>query len=341
MVANLRRSVTKPVRHFSISFSPKDGDVDDITKEAIAFRILDGLGYGECQFIAIDHHRDDPGHDYAHDHDHMHIVTNAVSVKGEYVRDSFDRYRIQKILRAAERDFGLREIKSSWEVKREKAQEINLDSDLARSVAASLNDRPNLETWLGRLAQSDIDVRFNLSMSDNVMGITYLKDGESFKGSDIGASWAVVNDRVSVTAEDLPLMQATNIKSQEKPVRLSEVDRAMFDRAVEMALMKLGRDTKFKNSRADIKLEGDTLTVIRMRPHRLMFKASKTDDGWEPVGFPNIEQRDVEQLERFNGVEPEKFENVAEQVSEQPNIYPVFQRSKPVENQHLSRGMFL
>jgi hypothetical protein len=81
--------------------------------------------------------------------------------------------------------------------------------------------------------------------------------------------------------------------------------------------------------------------VIRMRPHRLMFKASKTDDGWEPVGFPNIEQRDVEQLERFNGVEPEKFENVAEQVLEQPNIYPVFQRAKPVESQNLSRGMFL
>ncbi len=341
MVANLRRSVTKPVRHFSISFSPEDGDVDDITKEAIAFRILDALGYAECQFIAIDHHRDDPGHDYAHDHDHMHIVTNAVSVKGEYVRDSFDRYRIQTILRAAEQDFGLREIKSSWEIKQEKAQGINLDSDLARSVAASLNDRPNLETWLNRLEQSDIDVRFNLSMSDNVMGITYLKDGKSCKGSDIGASWAVVNDRVSVTAEDLPLMKTTNIKSQEKPVRLSEIDRAMFDRAVEMALMKLGHDTKFKNSRADIKLDGDTLTVIRMRPHRLMFKASKTDDGWEPVGFPNIEQRDVEQLERFNGVEPEKFENVAEQPPEQRDIYPVFQRSKPVESQHLSRGMSL
>ncbi len=272
MVANLRRSVTKPVRHFSISFSPEDGDVDDITKEAIAFRILDGLGYGECQFIAIDHHRDDPGHDYAHDHDHMHIVTNAVSVKGEYVRDSFDRYRIQTILRAAERDFGLREIKSSWEVKREKAQGINLDSDLARSVAASLNDRPNLETWLNRLAQSDIDVRFNLSHQDNVMGITYLKDGESHKGSDIGASWAVVNDRVSVTADDLPLMQATNIKSQEKPVRLSAIDRAMFDRSVEMALMKLGQEKKFKNSRADIQLDGKTLTVVRMRPYRQMFK---------------------------------------------------------------------
>jgi hypothetical protein len=46
-----------------------------------------------------------------------------------------------------------------------------------------------------------------------------------------------------------------------------------------------------------------------MRPHRLMFKATQTKDGkWEPVGFPQIERTDVEQLERFNGVESKKFE---------------------------------
>jgi hypothetical protein len=113
----------------------------------------------------------------------------------------------------------------------------------------------------------------------------------------------------------------------------------MFDRAVEMALMKLGQGNKFKNSRADIKLDGDTLTVIRMRPHRLMFKASKTDDGWEPVGFPNIEQRDVEQLERFNGVESQSFENSEEQPSEQLDIYPVHHRM--IRSQQLSRGISL
>ena len=339
MVANLRRSVTKPVRHFSISFAPEDGTVDDVIKEAISLRILDGLGYAECQFITVDHHRDDPGHDYAHHHDHMHILTNAVTSKGEYVRDSFDAYRMQAILREVERDFGLREIKSSWEIKREKAQGIHLDSDLAQNVAASFKDRPNLETWLGRLAQSDIDVRFNISKSDNVMGITYLSNEKSYKGSDIGASWAVVNDRVSVTADDLPLMQAANLKSQEKPVRLSEIDRAMFDRAVEMSLMKLGQENKFKNSRADIQLDGNTLTVVRMRPYRRMFKADKTSDGWKPVGFPNIEQRDVEQLERFNGVEPQDFENITEQPAEPLDIYSVHHRA--IKSQKLSRGISL
>lgn len=163
LVANLRRRVKKPVRHFSISFAPEDGVVDDITKEAIAFRVLDGLGYEDCQFIAIAHDRNDPGHDEVHEHDHMHIVTNAVTLDGEYVHDSFDRYRIQPILREVEQEFGLRRIASSWAVKREKAQAVHLDSDLAQLIGASLKDASDLKTWLDRLDEVNIDVRFNLS----------------------------------------------------------------------------------------------------------------------------------------------------------------------------------
>jgi Relaxase/Mobilisation nuclease domain len=313
VVANLRPGVTKPVRHFSISFAPADGRVDDVIKEAVALRVLDGLGYEDCQFIAIDHDRDDPGHDYVHDHDHIHVVTNAVTVLGEYVKDSFDRYKIQTILRELERDFGLQKITSSWEIKHQKAQGMHLNTDIARLVANSLQDCPNLKTWLDRLAQSDIDVRFNLSKNNLVKGVTFLKDDRVYKGSDIGSKWSAVSQQVPITERDLVLMQAANIKSLEQPVRLSKLDRAMFDRAVAMAVMKLGRGKKFKNSRADIKLDGGTLTVMRMRPHRLMFKATQTTDGrWEPVGFPHVEKTDLEQLERFNGVESKKFETPLE-----------------------------
>jgi Relaxase/Mobilisation nuclease domain len=310
LVANLRPRVTKPVRHFSISFAPADGRVDDLIKEAVAFRVLDGLGYEECQFIAIDHDRDDPGHDCVHDHDHIHVVTNAVTVLGEYVKDSFDRYKIQAILRELERDFGLQKITSSWEIKHQKAQGMHLNTDIARIVSTSLQNCPNLQTWLDRLAESDIDVRFNLSKNDSVRGVTFLKDGRVYKGGDIGSKWSVVSQRLSITDHDFTLMQSVNIKSQKKPVCLSEIDRAMFDRAVEMAVLKLGQDKKFKNSRVDIQLAGDTLTVVRMRPHRLMFKATQTKDGkWEPIGIPHVERTDVEQLQRFNGVESTKFES--------------------------------
>ena len=340
LVANLRPKVSKPVRHFSIAFAPEDGAVDDITKEAIALRVLDGLGYQKCQFIAVDHHRDDPGHDYAHDHDHIHIVTNAVTVEGKFVRDSFDRFKVQTILREAERDFGLREIKSSWEVKREKAQAVNLDVDIARMVKNSLDDSPNLQTWLDRLEQSNIDVRFNLSMSDNVTGVTFIKDGEAYKGGDIGSKWSVVREKIPTSTGDLALIRSTNLKVQAQPVRLSQIERAMFDRAVEMAVMKLGYGNKFKNCRVGIELDNDTLAVVRMRPDRLMLKARRTGDGkWEPVGWLNIDKKDVQRLERLNGVEAQRFDDVLEEGRDRKKVYKVTYNPRTKESQRLSRGI--
>jgi Relaxase/Mobilisation nuclease domain len=340
LVANLRPKVSKPVRHFSIAFAPEDEVVDDITKEAIALRVLDGLGYQKCQFIAVDHHRDDPGHDYAHDHDHIHIVTNAVTVEGKFVSDSFDRFKVQTILREAERDFGLREIKSSWEVKREKAQAVNLDADIARMVKNSLDDCPNLQTWLDRLAQSDIDVRFNLSMSDRVTGVTFIKDGEAHKGGDIGSKWSVVSEKIPTSTGDLALMRSTNLKVQGQPVRLSQIEQAMFDRAVEMAVIKLGDGNKFKNCRVGIELDKDTLTVVRMRPDRLMLKARRMGDGkWESVSWLNIDKKDVERLERLNGVEVQRFDDVLGEGKERKKVYKVTYNPRVKESQHLSRGI--
>jgi Relaxase/Mobilisation nuclease domain len=298
------------------------------------------LGYQKCQFIAVDHHRDDPGHDYAHDHDHIHIVTNAVTVEGKFVRDSFDRFKIQTILREAERDFGLREIKSSWEVKREKAQAIDLDADIARMVKDSLDDCPNFQTWLDRLAQSDIDVRFNLSMSDRVTGVAFIKDGEAYKGGDIGSKWSVVREKIPTSTGDIDLMRSTNLKVQGQPVRLSQIERAMFDRAVEMAVTKLGDGNKFKNCRVGIELDNDTLAVVRMRPDRLMFKARRTgDDKWEPVGWLNIDRKDVERLERLNGVEVQRFDDVLGEGKERKKVYKVTYNPRVKESQHLSRGI--
>jgi hypothetical protein len=311
MVANLRQSVGKPVRHFSVSFAPEDGAVDDVIKEAIVFRVLDGLGYNDCQFVAIDHDRDDPGHDRVHDHDHLHIITNAVSVLGDYVRDSFDHFKIQAILREAERDFGLRQISSCWEVRKRKAQAVNLDLKITQTIASTLEDRPNLAIWLDRLSTHSIDVRFNLSHRDNVAGITFIQNRQIHKGSDIGWKWSVVKERLDLQPDDLSLMVEVNRQTQAKSVRLNKLDRAMFDRVIEMARVKLGNTKKFENCRVEIKLEGNVLTVLRIRPNKLMVRAIERAGQWEPVGFPNIDRKDVELLERMNKAKAIDFESLA------------------------------
>jgi Relaxase/Mobilisation nuclease domain len=331
-VANLRPRVEKPVRHFSISFAPGDGNVDDLVKETIAYRVLEGLGYKDCQFMAIGHRRDQAGHDEVHNHDHIHIVANAVTLDGEHVDGSFDRYEIQKVLREVEKDFGLRQIKSSLEVMKEKiqAESIARNSGIAPLIANSLKDRPSLEAWLERLSADGIDVRFNLSRVDKrypdrerqIKGITFIKDGEAYKGSSIGAAWSksthgkkdstigngilLVSEIISVTASDIPQMEAANRASEKHPAKLNELDRIMFDRAVEMALLKLNGNVRFKNGRADIR-KTETLKVHRMRPDKIMFEAKEVNGKWEPVGFPQIEKQDVQLLERMNSANGMEF----------------------------------
>ncbi len=299
-VASLRPTTKLPVRHISLSFAPGDV-VDRLDQESIVNRVMTHMGYDECQFIGIAHHRDDPGHDLPHDHDHLHIVVNAVDVYGQRVSDSWDRFKIQPILRGIERDFGLQPVKNSWELKQEKVRTINPDPQISQLVDRSLENCPNLETWLDRLHESQIDVRFALTRDDKVNGITYLQGGKAYKGSEIGVSWNAVERRVPTKCDNLPLIRAANAKSQEHRIDLGATLRQNFDRAAVMANMALKGRERLKTGRLDIKRDDDTLTAYRMRPHRQIFKAIETQGGWEPVGYPNIDRVDLNLLVKLSG----------------------------------------
>ena len=306
-IANLRPTTRLPVRHISLAFAPEDGVIEDVDKEAIVVRILAEMGYKDCQFIGIAHHRDDPGHDQAHQHDHLHIVVNAVNVHGERISDSHERFRIQPILRKIEQDFGLKQVPNSWDVKRQKAQKIIPETDLSVEIDRSLTGCPNLESWIDRLAQSQIDVRFTLRKDGAVRGITYLQAGKTFKGSEIGKSWAVVDLILKTNPFDLPTMAAANLKSQEHKVQLTEADRQQFEQVTTLAIKVLKGKSKFKSNRIQIDLGGENLTVYRMRPHKQILTATLTDCGWEAVGCPNIEGQDIQLLSKLAGTSRQDF----------------------------------
>ncbi|PSB59565.1 relaxase/mobilization nuclease domain-containing protein [Chamaesiphon polymorphus] len=310
-VSNLNRRVSKPVRHFSIAFAPEDKQVDDVIKEAIALRVLEALGYKECQYIAIDHHRDDPGHDEAHDHDHLHIVANGVDVFGKHVHPQWDMYKIQNALRKVEAEFGLRQIESSWDVKRAKIrqQETKIaksDLEIVKIVEDSLQPNIDLKRWLDSLAKNTVDVRFNLTSKNVVRGITFVRAGKAYKGSDLGASWQKVRGKLTPDRQDLELMEEANLRIRDRPVKLNLADRSIFDRLTELARMKLDGKTKFENGRIKIKCDGNTLSVYRIRPNKLMLNATRVGNDWEPSGFPDIDLRDVQLLERLNKITPQQ-----------------------------------
>jgi hypothetical protein len=177
-IASTRPTTKKPVKHISIGFAPTDGEVDDSIKVAISETVVNGLGYTNNQWIAIAHGRNDPGHDWQHHHDHIHIVINAIDFNGERVSDSFDKIRLEKILRTLEVEYDLTPVVSSHECNRQRpktnqlkryqresreypdtAPEIPMMAKLEAALDLASRDKPTMTSFIGRMQQLGIDVQ--------------------------------------------------------------------------------------------------------------------------------------------------------------------------------------
>jgi Relaxase/Mobilisation nuclease domain len=305
-VVTQKPNVELTVRHISLSFAPDDV-VDNSNKALIVDRVMGEMGYEDCQYIAIAHHPDDPGHDLVHEHDHLHIVANAVSVFGDRISDSWDRLKIQPILRAIEKDFGLKQVVSSvdkWAQKavEQKAQVEKVGTELAQIIDRAAEQQPNLQTWLDRLEQQNIDVKFTLKKDGSVRGIAYLQSGVAFRGSEIGRTWKVIEGKIAIGPDDGRVMAAANIKSQQHRLKMSDVERQRFDRAVMMSITALEGRERVKTGRIHLKREDKTITAYRMRPHKQILKAVETERGWEAIGQVKIDDKDLELLSKVSGI---------------------------------------
>ncbi|MDJ0901314.1 MAG: relaxase/mobilization nuclease domain-containing protein [Xenococcus sp. MO_188.B8] len=181
-VAKTRLTTKKPVKHLSISFAPEDGQVSSKTKVAISKKVVNELGYTNNQWLVIAHGRDDPGHDWQHEHDHIHIVVNGINLDGERVNDSFDKTRLENILRNLEQEHGLKKVISSTQCNRHRPStkqlrryqretkeykqkkqdtppEIPIMAKLEAAISAASSDKPTMTLFIGRLQHLGIDVR--------------------------------------------------------------------------------------------------------------------------------------------------------------------------------------
>jgi hypothetical protein len=285
--ASVRPSVRRPVVHFPIAFAPEDGELDASVKVMISMEFLEKMGYGNCQYLIVEHSRNDPDHPKDHDHDHLHILTTAVDFDERRVPDSFDRYKIQTVMRGIEADYGLRRMNCSWE------RGIQLQPDtkqVKERIEQTLEDRPTLKAWIDRLEQDGISVRFNLSKTDRVQGIAYVVDDLAHEGRNLEMSWPVVKKQISRSAEDLELMKLANQRTQKAKVTMSQDEYQNFRKAESYAIALLQGKDEFDNSRLLITDDLDGLKVVRKRPHKLMIASLEG----KAIGFPNLNQKDID-----------------------------------------------
>jgi Relaxase/Mobilisation nuclease domain len=331
-VAKFRPTTKLPVRHFSIGFGENDKLTDDIKTE-IVVRIMEEMGYADCQYFAVKHGRVVEDHHHAHKHDHLHIVANAITPHGKRITDSKDYYRMELCLRKIEKDYGLEEVHNSWEKVKKLRAEI-APSELKYKIDRALIDSPSLKEWIDRLEVDGVNVRFRITSRGCVQGISYVHQGELKKGSNVGHSWRDLSSRFSQTPENLELMRGANLKTQSLSVELKPEDRALLTKAADLAMQKLV-DGKFNDKSVQISLVDDVLKVRRLRPNKIIFSAKKDSEGeWQSIGIPNIDARkDLQILGDVAKVDVEivQMDKSLSKVSKRPHQIKSRRRSNELE----------
>jgi Relaxase/Mobilisation nuclease domain len=185
----------KPVKHISVAFAPEDGEQDYWTVKDVADTIREELGYGDNQFMVVRHDRIDPGHDRVHEHDHFHILINVIDFEGRRVKDSFERKKLEKILREREINHNLtlvpssdqrgykavstgqvqrmmREIEEYQKQERAERPKVPYTIKIQSGIDLASHDHPSLSIFIARLQRLQIDPKFRIE--DNVVkGISY------------------------------------------------------------------------------------------------------------------------------------------------------------------------
>ena len=312
-IANGRHRTTQPVRHFSIGFAPEDSKkekISDDIKAEIAVRIMEEMGFGDCQYFAVAHDRDDSDHDRVHEHDHIHIVANAIKPNGEKVDHFWDYRKLERSLRQIEVDYGFRQVPNSWEIP--KVNKVAELTELQSKIDRALENSPSLQEWIDRMETSGVNLRFKITSRGRVQGIGYIHEGKIEKGGNVDRSWKLLSTRFDQTPENLELMQLANLKTQSLSVELNPEDQKLLTKAADLAVQKLAGKDKFNDKSVQITIVDNVLKVRRLRPNKILFSAKKDENGeWKSIGVPNIDPlKDLKILDELEKVKVEVVQNI-------------------------------
>ena len=166
--------------HISLSYSPKDAErMDDDFMVKLALEYMDKMGIKNTQFIIVRH--------LDKEHPHCHIVYNRVDNDGKCVSDSFEYYRNNEICDEMKKKYGLTYGENKDNVKTERLKgRPKTRQEIYLAVQGAKKSAKDWTTFQRELAQKGITVRKKFRRgSTEVDGLSYFKDGQKFKASQV------------------------------------------------------------------------------------------------------------------------------------------------------------
>ena len=166
--------------HISLSYSPKDAErMSDEFMVKLALEYMEKMGIKNTQFIIVRH--------LDKEHPHCHIVYNRVDNDGKCVSDSFEYYRNNEICDEMKRKYGLTYGENKDQVKTERLKgRPKIRQEIYLAVQAAKRSAKDWTTFQRELAQKGVTVRKKFRRgSTEVDGLSYFKDGQKFKASQV------------------------------------------------------------------------------------------------------------------------------------------------------------
>jgi len=186
----LNPNLGQAVWHTSLSFNPDDAaKLDSAKMLAIAEGYVQKMGLDKTQYAIIRHH-DQP------DNQHLHIIANRVSDDGQTIKDGQNFYRSKKVLTELIQEHGLTAPKGLRPEKQHPAQLHGVDrtrhelKETLRTALATTYDGKELRQVLQEQA---ITFKVFQTKEGKPTGISFAKDGQTLKGSEVGREYSLAS----------------------------------------------------------------------------------------------------------------------------------------------------
>jgi hypothetical protein len=193
-IRKLRPGLSKAVLHVSLSAAPGE-HLTDSQWIKIGQRYLNGMGLDRNQYI-ITRHTDT-------EHEHVHLLANRIQFDGAVTSDSHDYRRHEILMRAIERDLGLRQVALSMDAERRAATKGEIEEGLRTGKPSTRQQLQQLcdaaakdcssfaQQYAERLEAAGVElVAVTQLDGTRLSGLSYWLDGVMMKGSDLGKRYS-------------------------------------------------------------------------------------------------------------------------------------------------------
>lgn len=200
-----RREIAKVVGHISLSFHRDDAPTltDDRMRE-LAAAYMECMGIADTQYIVARHNDTE--------HPHLHIIYNRVKYDRTLVADKNERRRNVKVCKQLKRRYGLTFSNGKQDIKTERLHGADkVRQEVFDAITRILPKCDRIADLSAKLKRQGIGVQFVHRGNDPkkaVQGVTFTKDGLTFKGSQVDRKFSyaglskTIRERVETLARE-------------------------------------------------------------------------------------------------------------------------------------------